>query len=64
MLCLIFYLIYFRIFNLPQVHLYNNSKFIPEFNFEVVDVPYSWFDIANLQKTRLERFVIILICLK
>lgn len=41
---------------MPQVHLYNNSKFIPEFNYEVVGVPYSWFDIVNLQKTRLERF--------
>ena len=40
---------------MPQVNLYNNSKFVPEFNFEIVDVPYTWFEIANLDKLRLER---------
>ena len=38
---------------MPLVNLYNNSKFIPEFEFEIVDLPFSWMDInRDLETTK------------
>ena len=35
----------------------SNSKFIPEFNFEIIGLPYTWFDISKLSQTTLTELV-------